>query len=89
MFEGPAPSWLVDRRHVSVILRLVLNERGRLLYGHVVDHSRELRNPFTEWRGMARAVRAWLATVEPTAATDRPRSRSGPKRPPASAEPPS
>lgn len=60
----PDEDVLVDGRFVTVVLRLVVNGRGRLIYGEVVDAEVRSRGHFVGWRGLTRTVHAWLATLE-------------------------
>lgn len=53
---------LTDVRHVTVILRLVLNRRGQLTHGEIVDVEGTTRIHFKGWRELTRALRAWLTT---------------------------
>jgi hypothetical protein len=51
-------------RSVTLILRLVLDGRGRLEYGEAVDTEARSQGRFVGWRGLTRTVRAWLARQE-------------------------
>lgn len=53
---------LTDARHVTVILRLVLNRRGQLTHGEIVDVEGTTRVRFKGWRELTRALRKWLTT---------------------------
>jgi hypothetical protein len=55
---------LASRRLVTVILRLVVDQRGRLIYGEVVDESASSRGHFSGWRGLTRTVRQSLIRAE-------------------------
>lgn len=55
---------LADRRHVTVVLRLLLDRHGRLIYGEVVDPAAHPQRRFVGWRGVTRAIRAWLSAQE-------------------------
>lgn len=54
----------VENRQVILILRLVLDSRGRLEYGEAVDSEARLQGRFRGWRGLTRTLRAWLARQE-------------------------
>jgi hypothetical protein len=45
---------------VTVILRLVLDDRGLVTYGEFVDVANTRHVHFVGWRGMLQAGRAWL-----------------------------
>lgn len=49
---------LAERRHVTVVLRLVVDRRGQLVYGETVDGQSRSQSRFVGWRGLLRAVRA-------------------------------
>ena len=53
---------LADKRYVTVVLRLLMDRRGRLVRGEVVDAQGEPGGRFVGWRGLIRAVRAWLTS---------------------------
>ena len=61
MPTGHAPEEIAGKRYVSLILRLLLDERGGLVYGEVVDLQARMRGRFAAWRHLARTVRAALA----------------------------
>ena len=48
-------------RYVTVILRLVLDRRGRLAYGEILGLDATPARHFRGWRGLDRALREWLA----------------------------
>jgi hypothetical protein len=48
-------------RYVTVILRLVLDRRGRLDYGELMGLDATPVRRFRGWRGLHRALRQWLA----------------------------
>ena len=60
MSQSPAENHLADRHYVSVVLRLVLNQHGKMIYGELVGAPNTLPIRFSGWRGMTRAVRNWL-----------------------------
>jgi len=45
---------------VTVILRLVLDDRGLVTYGEFVDVANTRHVHFVGWRGMLQVGRAWL-----------------------------
>ena len=55
---------LSEKRHVTVILRLVLDAQGRLEYGEIVEAEGMLWRRFVGWRGLTRTLRDWLARQE-------------------------
>jgi hypothetical protein len=56
----------MEKRQVTLILRLVLDGQGRLQYGEAVDTEARSQGRFVGWRGLTRTVRAWLARQEHT-----------------------
>jgi hypothetical protein len=54
----------VEKRSVTLILRLVLDANGRLQYGEAVDTEARSQGRFVGWRGLTCTVRAWLARQE-------------------------
>jgi hypothetical protein len=58
--QPPAENHLADRRYVSVILRLVLDQHGQMLHGEVVGTANARPARFSGWPGLTRAVQAWL-----------------------------
>lgn len=52
----------------TVILRLVLDDRGRVKYGEFVDVTRACLVRFAGWRGMLQVARAWLKQHQQEAA---------------------
>lgn len=63
MSTPPSDTALADRRHFVVVLRLVLDEHDRLVYGEVVDVGARVQGRFQTWRGMAPEVRTALARL--------------------------
>ena len=57
---------LGQRRHAVVVLRLVLDEGGRLSHGEVVDASGRFRGRFGDWPAMVRVLRDWLEDGDPS-----------------------
>jgi hypothetical protein len=56
----PEGNKLAEKQYATLILRLVLDQQGRLLYGELVDVAGGQPKWFAGWRGMISAVRAWL-----------------------------
>lgn len=56
----PPEDKLSEKHYVSVTLRLLLDRRGRLIQGEVVDLQGQAQRRFVGWRGLVRVLRAWL-----------------------------
>jgi hypothetical protein len=56
----PMSERLLDLRPVTLILRLLVDRRGRLVQGEVVDVEARPRGRFVGWRGLVRTARAAL-----------------------------
>jgi hypothetical protein len=54
----------VNKREVTLILRLVLGPDGRLEYGEALDTEARSQGHFVGWSGLTRTVRAWLTRQE-------------------------
>jgi hypothetical protein len=54
------------RRLVTVVVRLVLNRRGELAYGDVVDAANRLKGRFASWEELTVTLRRWLKTLAET-----------------------
>ncbi|MFL5802979.1 MAG: hypothetical protein ACJ8CR_14730 [Roseiflexaceae bacterium] len=52
---------LAEKHYVTVVVRLVLDEHGRLIHGELIDVASVIGVRFSGWRGLIRAVRSWLA----------------------------
>jgi hypothetical protein len=63
---------LGDQRHVTVILRLVLDAEDRLVYGKVLDVEARTCGSFIEWRALAQAVRACITGAKQKGPSDTP-----------------
>jgi hypothetical protein len=61
----PLPNALADKRQLTLILRLVVDERGRLVHGHLLDVEARSLGRFLTWRELTRTVRAGLARQLP------------------------
>ena len=51
---------LASRRTTAVAVRLVLDERGALSHGEIVDWTGQVRARFVAWAELLPAVQAWL-----------------------------
>jgi hypothetical protein len=58
--QSPAENHLADRRYVSVVLRLVLDEHGQMIHGELVGDVNTRPARFSGWRGLTRALQAWI-----------------------------
>lgn len=56
---------LSDRHYVVLVLRLVVDRRGRLIQGDVLSEPAARRRAFRGWRGLTRAVRGLLTIPSP------------------------
>jgi hypothetical protein len=66
--HSPAENHLTDRRYVSVLLRLVLDQHGQMIHGEVVGDTSAHPTRFRGWRGLTRALQAWLTRRQDDAA---------------------
>jgi hypothetical protein len=55
---------LDDRRHVTLILRLVVERDGALVYGEVLTVDAESKGRFATWQSMPRVISAALTSAE-------------------------
>ena len=55
---------LVDRHYVTLIVRMTVDSRGRLVRGEMVDAMNTFRERFTGADGLMGAVQTWLARHE-------------------------
>ncbi|HZS03171.1 MAG TPA: hypothetical protein VFE37_30985 [Chloroflexota bacterium] len=60
----PSDSALADRRTFVVVVRLVLDQRDRLVYGEVVDLGARVQGRFQTWRRLAPELRVVLAKLK-------------------------
>ena len=72
MPQSPAENHLADRRYVSVVLRLVLDQHGEMIHGEVVGDTNTRPARFRGWRGLTRALQAWLTRPEQHSTADEP-----------------
>jgi hypothetical protein len=68
----PAGNNLAGKRNATLILRLVLDQQGRLMHGELMDVAGGPPDRFVAWRGLIRTVRAWLTSQEQAEASDDP-----------------
>ncbi|MBK9942295.1 MAG: hypothetical protein IPP13_11830 [Kouleothrix sp.] len=72
MPQPPGENHLADRRYVSLVLRLVLDQHGQMIHGEVVGDANARPTRFSGWRGLTRAVQIWLAHQEQDGTADEP-----------------
>lgn len=53
---------LGEKRYATLIVRLVLDQRGYVIYGELIEATSPFRMPFIERRGLMRLLRAWFAS---------------------------
>jgi hypothetical protein len=58
----PNENHLADRRYITVVLRLMVDERGRVTHGQLVEVANGRKQRFVGWRGLVRVVRSWLTS---------------------------
>jgi hypothetical protein len=51
---------LAHRRTTVVVVRLVLDDRGTLSHGEIVDRTGQVRARFVAWDALVPALQAWL-----------------------------
>jgi hypothetical protein len=56
---------LPERRHITLLLRLVLDQFGHLVHGEVLDLEERERARFRHWATLANAAQRCLARVAP------------------------
>jgi hypothetical protein len=66
----PEGNKLADKQYATLILRLVLDRQGRLLYGELVDVAGGPPQRFAGWRGLIRAVQVWLTSQTEAGASE-------------------
>jgi hypothetical protein len=62
--QPPLDTQLADRRYATVILRLQLDQEGRLIQGELVDANSEHKHRFVGWHGLTKSVQEWLQRKE-------------------------
>ena len=56
----PDDDRIAEDRYATLILRLVLDRRGHIRYGELIDATNGFEERFVEWRGMIHMLRVWL-----------------------------
>jgi hypothetical protein len=51
---------LANRRTTVIVIRLVLDDRGTLSRGEVVDEAGQVRARFVDWDALVPAIHTWL-----------------------------
>lgn len=59
----PAEGDLGGKSYLTVVVRLLADEHGRLIHGEVADLQGTSQQRFADWEGMVHAVQACLAGV--------------------------
>ena len=59
----PTKNQLLEKRHVTVVLRLVISEQGTVAYGELVDENGNPIDRYMGERGMTRALCSWVASL--------------------------
>ena len=72
MSNPPNEDSLMKRRYATLILRLLLDQQGQLVYGEIVDVANTHQEHFIGSSGLFSAVEAWLMQQEQNSAVDRP-----------------
>lgn len=81
MSEVPVAETLAARRDLVVLLRLVVEAGGRVIYGEVVD-TRRPPSRFVGEQGLVAAIRSLCGSGVPAAPIGGPRTRGEPARVP-------
>ena len=55
---------LADKRQVTLILRLTLDEHGQFMHGEVVDLDGNQIGRFNKWRKLLSVLQIWVADQE-------------------------
>ena len=64
---------LIERRNLTLVLRLVVGPGRRLVHGELVGPDGTSRGRFADWGGLSRVIRRWLddpETGRPTGPAD-------------------
>ena len=67
-----AENHLADRHYVSVVIRLMLDRRGRMVHGELVGSANTRPTRFSDWDGLTHALQAWLKQHEQDDPADEP-----------------
>lgn len=60
----PNGNHLTDKRYITIVLRLAVDEHGRVTHGQLVDVANGRKQRFVGWRGLVQVVRGWLGGQE-------------------------
>lgn len=52
---------MADRRHIQVVLDIVVGPGGRFVYGTVIDVHHGLQGRFTDWPELGGRMREWFS----------------------------
>ncbi|MBA3946483.1 MAG: hypothetical protein H0X37_18200 [Herpetosiphonaceae bacterium] len=55
---------LAAQHYVTVIMRLLVDQRGRLVHGEIIDLQSPTQRPFNGWRGLLHALHRLIAGTE-------------------------
>jgi hypothetical protein len=55
---------LVDNHYVTLIMRMMVDHRGQLIHGEIVDAANTFRERFTGGQGLLGVLQTWLAQQE-------------------------
>jgi hypothetical protein len=66
----PDEDKLANKRYATLILRLILDQRGHLLYGELVDATNGFHERFVKWRGLIHKLRGWFTSQRGTGTDD-------------------
>ncbi len=61
MSDLPDNDRLAETRHMTLILRLVLDPDGQIHHGEIIDADTKSMSRFKNWDEMIRALQDWLA----------------------------
>ena len=64
MSDSANENVLEHRSYISLVLRLTLDQRGRLMQGELIDMTNTPQQRFTTLAGLNQAVEAWLKQQE-------------------------
>jgi hypothetical protein len=55
---------LSGKQEVTVILRLLMDEQGKLVHGNLVDVDGQSRGRFSDWGDLVSLLQQWLDSQE-------------------------
>ena len=55
---------LSEKHQVTVILRMLMDEQGKLLHGNLVDVDGQSRGRFSNWGDLVNLLRQWFDSQE-------------------------